>query len=201
MEKRQGSEKIRSFIAIELPARVRAGLRQVQESLKNPNPGCAKWVDPESIHLTLKFLGDVESKQLSAVEEALEKAAADQPVFNLEIKGMGAFPDLRRIQIVWAGIEGDLSELQAFQKNIEAIISPLGFPPENRAFKPHLTLARVRDTTTSGERQSLAELLKIAKLESDLLIRVDHVNLMRSRLTPSGPIYTILNSFKLKHSC
>lgn len=194
-------DQIRSFIAIELPESVKTGLKQVQDYLRSNDPTGAKWVDPESIHLTLKFLGNVDADKVEAVTQAIQSASKNIGPFHLELKGLGAFPSLRRVQVVWVGITGDLDELLALQKQIEFYVSPLGFPTEKRGFTPHLTLARVRDMATPQDRQSLSELISRTEIGSNLTIHVSSVNLMRSQLTRAGAIYSRLSSTQLSPSC
>ena len=138
-------EQIRSFIAIELPEEVKTGLKQVQDRLKSPDPSSAKWVDPQSIHLTLKFLGNVDADKIDSITQAIQDAASTVTSFDLKINGLGCFPNPRRVQTIWIGLTGDIDKLQALQRNIESYVSPLGFPTEKRPFTPHLTLARVRE--------------------------------------------------------
>ena len=190
-------EQIRSFIAIELPEPVKIGLRQIQDVLKSPGPTSAKWVDPNSIHLTLKFLGNVSIDKIAGIITMTERAIETFGPFRLEIGGLGAFPNMRRVQVVWVGIAGDLDRLQLLQKRVESKMAELGFPPEGRAFTPHLTLARVRDNATPDQRQALGQIIAGIKLESSLIVDVNSVSLMRSQLNPSGAVYTELHSFAL----
>jgi RNA 2',3'-cyclic 3'-phosphodiesterase len=194
-------EQIRSFIAIELPQEVKAGLRQIQAGFKSGHPASARWVDPEGIHLTLQFLGNVDADKIEAIQQALKQAAIAVPPFHLELKGLGAFPSLRRAQVVWVGLRGDLDKLQVLQKRIETSLLPLGFEPEKRAFTPHLTLARMRDMASPLERQTLGETISRTKIETNLMIEVNSVSLMRSQLTRAGAIYTRLCLAQLNPSC
>ncbi len=194
-------EKLRLFIAIELPPEVKAGIKKVQDSLKSGHQQTAKWVDPESIHLTLKFLGYVESEKVEKITRCTRIAAVENRAFSLEIKSAGAFPTLTRPQVVWIGLAGAIEQLQKLQKDLESRVSPLGFPPENRPFTPHLTLARVRDTATLIERQKLGEKVAQTGSLSGLIISVNSISLMRSQLTPRGAIYTRLAAIGLSTSC
>lgn len=194
-------EQVRSFIAIKLPEDIKAGLKKIEDTLKSTDPICAKWVDSESIHLTLKFLGNVDVTKIDAIVQSMKEAAKAISTFRLIIKGLGAFPDFKQVRIVWVGIEGDTDKLQMLQQNIESYIARLGFPTEKRPFTPHLTLARVREFATPQERQSLGETIAKIKIESNLIIKVDFVNLMRSQLTRTGAIYTCLSSIMLNPSC
>jgi RNA 2',3'-cyclic 3'-phosphodiesterase len=185
-------EQIRSFIAIELPEEVRSGLKKTQGLLKSDNPQIARWVDPASIHLTLKFLGNIPADKVAPISQLMKKAAGEVKPFRLEVKGLGAFPTLSRPQVIWVGLTGEIEQLQKLQNCLESQISPLGFPTENRAFTPHLTLARLRDTAAAIERQKLGEKISSIDLGLCFSISVNSISLMRSQLTPAGAIYTRL---------
>jgi RNA 2',3'-cyclic 3'-phosphodiesterase len=185
-------EPIRSFIAIELPEPVKAELKQIADRIKSADPTCAKWVDPNSIHLTLKFLGNVDAGKVDSIVDAMKDAALASAPFQLELQGLGAFPNLHRAQVVWVGVSGDIDKLQTFQKNLESNLEKLGFAPEGRVFSPHLTLARVRDYVTPLQRQSLGNLINTQKFTSSQVIPVNSISLMKSQLTRSGAIYTEL---------
>jgi 2'-5' RNA ligase len=191
-------EIVRSFIAIELPEDVKAALKNVEGILSRNDPGIAKWVDPNAVHLTLKFLGGVPVEKLDAIISVVQDAVRGISPFNLTIQGLGAFPNLRRTRVVWVGLSGDLEFLQKLQENIELNLVPLGFPAEDRSFTPHLTLARVRENASPFQRQALGEIISRTTLEPTLPIKVDAVNLMRSVLTRSGAIYTRLSAIELK---
>lgn len=191
-------EQVRSFIAISLPEEVKVGLAQLQAQLKSGEPSSVKWVDPFSVHLTLKFLGNVAVDKVDKITKAMEKAAQGISPFHLEVKSLGAFPNLRRVQVVWVGINGEVKKLSQLQQRIESNLSPLGFTPELRPFAPHLTLARLRDQASSDERQRFGQLIAGTKFEPAHTIKVDSINLMRSQLTREGPIYSQISSVRLK---
>jgi len=184
-------EKIRTFIAVELPAELK------QAKLKSSNPP-VKWVDPANIHLTLKFLGDVDVAITGKITTALEEVVRGMPPFSIEATKLGVFPNINRIQIIWVGLFGDLPKLSGLQKRIEENLKPLGFPPEGRPFTPHLTLARVRDYARPEDRQKLGQLISAASFEGKYKIPVNSVNLMKSQLTREGPIYTKISAVTLK---
>ena len=194
-------EQIRSFIAFELPEEVKTGLKQIQDRLKSGDPSIAKWVDPQSIHLTLKFLGYVDSNKVTDIVQAMRNAVVTVSCFELKINGLGCFPSPARVQTIWVGLIGDLQKLQVLQNNLETYVAPLGFPTEKRTFTPHLTLARVRESAMPIQRQALGGLIGTTKIELNLPIEVNHISLMKSRLTPSGAIYTRLDSVELKSPC
>jgi 2'-5' RNA ligase len=191
-------EEMRSFIAIELPEDIKLALARIQDRLKMGNRGQVKWVDPESMHLTLKFLGNIDTGLIGKITTALEEACRGIHPFSLEIRGLGVFPNARRVRVVWVGLTGDTETLGRLQKHIDDILLPLGFQPEARAFTPHLTLARVREQATADERQTLGRLVVGTAMEGSSSLNVNAVHLMRSQLTREGPIYTKINSVMLK---
>lgn len=191
-------ELIRSFIAIELPEEIRTELGQVQASLKTKEQTWMKWVNPDSIHLTLKFLGDIAADKVKEILEAMTESVSDIPAFHLQIQDLGVFPGLKKIRVVWVGITGDLSSLRQIQNNIETNLSILGYPAEEREFTPHLTLGRVRFQIPSTEQQKFVTLLTSSKYKSAYEIKVGNINLMKSRLTSAGAIYTKIGSVPLK---
>jgi len=180
------TEQIRAFIAIELPAELRLALNQLQAQLKSSRQSSVKWVDADSIHLTLKFLGNIASDSIAEITRAMEEAARVIIPFHLEVKGVGAFPNLKRVQVVWVGIGGEVDKLNQLQQRLESNLAPLGFTPESRAFKAHLTLGRIRDHASVNERQQLGQLIADTEFEAGT-IRVDAINLMRSQLTEKAP--------------
>jgi len=191
-------EQIRSFIAIELPDDLKRALIRLQEQLKSGKSTSVKWVDPYSIHLTLKFLGNINTDIIGKISGALEEAVRGISPFHLETKGLGAFPSLKRVQVVWVGITGEVDRLSQLQQRIESSLATLGFVTESRPFAPHLTLARVRDRATPDERQNLGQLIASTSLEGVYSVDVNSVRLMRSQLTREGPIYSRISSVKLK---
>ncbi len=192
-------EEIRSFIAIELPEEARSGLGKLRNELERVEHAFVKWVNPEGIHLTLKFLGSIPSKQVAEVGEAMEGATRGISPFHLEISGLGAFPNLKQPRVLWVGISGELDKLLGLQRNIDSALSPLGFTKEERPFVPHLTLARIRERASPGERRTFGELVVSTIFEDKYHIAVDAISLMRSQLTPAGAIYTRLSVVRLEH--
>ena len=190
-------EQLRCFIAVELPEEVKAGLSRLQTKLKSGDQFPVKWVGPYSIHLTLKFLGDVNADMTGPITEAMKEGAQGVAPLQLEIKGVGVFPNLRRVQVIWVGISGEVEKLLQLQKGIESGLAELGFAPEARAFTPHLTLGRVRERASPDEQQKLGELIASTKFETALAFPVNAINLIRSQLTREGAIYSRISSVKL----
>jgi 2'-5' RNA ligase len=192
------AELIRSFIAIELPSTVKQELTTLEGVLKKRSSQVVRWVDPQGIHLTLKFLGDVASDRIDEINMAIDEVTQGLSPFRLELQEVGAFPNLNRVQVVWVGMKGELDKLAYLQKQIESNTEQLGFPREERAFTPHLTLGRVRNYTSPDDRKKLGQILSQTPFASSQIITVDSVNLIKSQLTNLGAIYTRLYSSPLK---
>ncbi|MDP2932303.1 MAG: RNA 2',3'-cyclic phosphodiesterase [Chloroflexota bacterium] len=192
------TEQVRSFIAIELPDELKRELTQLEAQLKAGGQSPVKWVDPNGIHLTLKFLGGVTANVLNDVSRVMGEAVRGISPFHLEVRELGAFPNLRRVQVIWVGVSGELDKLGQLQQRLESGLAPLGFAPEGRPFKAHLTLARVREQASPDERQKLGELIAATGFESAAAIQVEAISLMRSELTRAGAIYSRITSVPLK---
>ena len=186
-------EQIRSFVAIELPEEAKKGLASLRRELERDEHRFVKWVDPGGIHLTLKFLGNIPSKRVPEITEAIKKAAQGLSPFLLEISGLGAFPSLKQVRVVWVGVGGELDKLSTLQQNIDSALAALGFAREERSFVPHLTVARVREGASTSERGRFGELVGSATFEGKYHVEVEAIKLMRSQLTPAGAIYTCLS--------
>ncbi|MBN2099322.1 MAG: RNA 2',3'-cyclic phosphodiesterase [Dehalococcoidia bacterium] len=183
---------VRSFIAISLPDDVRAELTSLEYKLKARQHPFVKWVDPESMHLTLRFLGNVAIDYVPEIAGAMSRVAYAHPPFKLQVAGTGAFPNWQRPQVVWVGVGGELDRLNDLQNGLESELSPLGFPPESRLFSAHLTLGRLRDRVTPDDRRRFAEFAQMVEFKTGLSFDVSAIRLMKSQLTPSGPIYSEL---------
>ena len=182
---------VRSFVAIELNEPARQALAGLQRDLQVAVPlRAVRWTDPRSIHLTLQFLGDVPLEQIPAITSALRIVSQRVRPFAFDLAGLGAFPDRRRPRIVWVGVREASGVLAALQREVGEALTPLGFPPEARAFSPHVTIGRAarhavpRDLSAVGERVTRADVGIIARVD------VDHITLMRSDLRPGGSVYT-----------
>jgi len=190
-------EQIRCFIAIELPDEIKTGLTQLQAQLKSGNQPWVKWVDPYSIHLTLKFLGNVAKDRIGEIIRAMGEAVQGVSPFRLEVKDLGVFPNLRRVQVAWVGVSGEVDKLVQLQRHIESNLVPQGFTAESRPFTAHLTLARIRDRASPDERQRFGRLIADTKFEAAYTFQVDAISLMRSQLTREGAIYSRIGSVGL----
>ena len=183
---------VRSFVAIDLPAGVRTELTSLEEKLKARRHPFVKWVDPESMHLTLKFLGNVAVDSVPQIVGAMSRVAGMHSPFKLQVADTGAFPNWQRPQVVWVGMGGELDRLNSLQKELESVLSPLGFPPESRPFSAHLTLGRLRDRVTPDDRRRFAGFAQTVEFKTSLSFEVNAIRLMKSHLTSAGPIYSEL---------
>jgi 2'-5' RNA ligase len=188
---------IRAFIAVELPEELKKELAALEMLLKNNGPPIVKWADPNSIHITLKFLGEIATESAEELMLALEEAAQGVAPFKLEVRKLGAFPAPDRPQVIWVGVKGEVDKISGLRQKIEANCEQLGFSRENRPFTPHLTLGRVRDEARPNERQRLGKQLMETSFTSLHNVEVKEINLLKSHLTPAGAIHTIIGTVKL----
>ena len=172
---------IRAFIAIELPPELKTELAQLQTRLKKASPPVVKWVDPQTMHITLKFLGDTSDAGTDELMLAIEEAAKGVSPFQLAIRGVGSFAASDRTETVWVGVNGDMEQLALLQKNIETNTEQLGYKREKRPFSPHLTLGRVRDEARPSDCQRITRLLTETDFSSVNNIKVTAVNLLKSQ--------------------
>ena len=193
-------EQIRAFIAVELPNSIKVALAQLQDSLKQSKHASVKWVDPGSIHLTLKFLGNIDTATIPELANAMSEATKGIAPFQLELGELGAFPNLRAPRVVWVEIRGEIAPLSTMQRNIDRALTSFGFLPEKRSFSPHLTLGRVREGSSPGEQRRLGELVASLKPDISSSFIVDSLNLMRSTLTRERALYDCLSSVELQSS-
>lgn len=184
----------RSFFAVELSAEIAAGVRRMQGALQERATG-VRWVRPGGIHLTLKFLGEVETDRIEAIVHKAAAAIQGVGPFTVGIKGGGGFPTPKNPRVIWIGVEDQSGMLKELQTRVEAGMAELGFTREKRGYTPHLTVGRVRSGKGS---KSVAQALDALR-ENDLgSMEVREVILFRSHLKPTGAEYTKLGSFPLE---
>jgi 2'-5' RNA ligase len=177
---------VRSFVAVLLPDRVRAGLAAACAELRGRAPGLG-WVRADSLHLTLRFLGEVDPVMLDRAREAVAVAATAVPPFTLTLGGLGGFPPGRAPRILWAGVAAGGDGLEALHAGLEAALVARGIPADARAFHPHVTLARSRDPRGAP---GLAGALGAGP--SFGTVKVAALHLMRSDLDPRGARHSVL---------
>lgn len=179
---------IRSFLAIDLPEGVIREIARVEEKLRRLIRGDIRWVRPEAIHLTLKFFGDIGQNDVARISAAAGKAAVLFGPFDLTVGGAGVFPDPKRPRVLWLGLGGETGRLAAFHKELERSLDEIGFAREEKPFRAHLTLARVRGQGLTG----LGEVLEKRETYGAGTFRATGLSLYQSDLTPRGAIYTRL---------
>jgi 2'-5' RNA ligase len=153
-----------------------------------------RWVNPEKIHLTIKFFGSVEESRIDSIFKSIEEPIRDTSPFSIKVRGIGAFPNLRNPRVIWMGLADGREVLISLQKQIEAQLEKIGFEPEDRPFEPHLTLGRMK---SSRGKEELVGRMEKHKEEEFGDLKVERVVLFKSDLRPSGPIYTPLGDVKL----
>jgi RNA 2',3'-cyclic 3'-phosphodiesterase len=190
-------EILRAFIAVELDETLHVALRQVQEKLKRQvSPGNVKWVAPEGIHLTLKFLGDTPAGRLPEIEAALLAACEGFAPFDFTVEGRGCFPDFRRPRVIWVAVRDRGQTLAKLRAAIERHVAPLGWPTEERGFSPHLTLGRIAKGAEPNA-PAVGRAVESSVIEGIGRQTVREVSLIRSDLQPRGAVYTRLFSAPL----
>lgn len=179
---------IRTFVAIDLPEDVQRSIAEFQNCLKQTGASLT-WVRPDRIHLTLKFLGNVSQEQLLPIGQKLTQIAVGVSPFSLQPWSCGAFPSLRQMRVVWVGLKGDEGALKHLHTQVEAAMAELGFQREDRPFRAHLTLARVRGKM---QLRALQEALTAHRDFHAEAFDVSELVLYKSDLKPEGAVYTPL---------
>ncbi len=178
---------MRTFVAVELSDAIRRRLGEAQERLRSAR--CAvKWVKPELMHITLKFLGEIEEGVIAGIEGAMASAAEGIAPFDLTVAGLGAFPERGAPRVLWAGVR-DNGSLAILNRRLEDGLERLGFARESRPFSPHLTIGRVKDPHGAGALRGPLGREAATQFGS---CRVESLVLMLSTLSPAGPTYTPL---------
>ncbi len=188
---------IRSFIAIEFDESIRRGLGRLQERIRSqlpPQLSALKWIHPDNIHLTLKFLGDVPDDLIRDVCLLTSDAVVGLEPFDFDITGCGSFPEKGAARVLWAGITAGAESLAGLQQAIEGPMADLGFPREVRKFSPHITMARIKAPAVGGEVRRLVEKIPPVQLGTQ---SVCEVVVFQSELTRTGPIYTPMHHAEL----
>jgi len=188
------SKTFRAFIAINLPESIKSFLSEAQEALKLYGFRI-KWVRPQNIHLTLKFLGDTATADTDKIAEAMTLAAKNCPTVSLTAKGVGVFPNVRRPRVIWAGLNGQIETLANLHQTLDAHLADLGFARDTRAFKSHLTLGRVKGKIASDRMLAAIDKLKESESES---FETHQVILFKSELRPGGAVYTRVQAIALQ---
>ncbi|MGC9333020.1 MAG: RNA 2',3'-cyclic phosphodiesterase [Anaerolineae bacterium] len=189
---------LRTFIAIELDGGLKEDLARLQDHLQaEMPPRSVRWVRPEGIHLTLKFLGDTTPGQVEQVKEALARVAAGAGPITFGLGGVGCFPHTRRPRVVWVGLHEPTGDLAHLRDAVEAHVAPLGFPTEKRPFSPHLTLGRVQRHASNAEVRQVGEAVAASAIGDIGEMTATGLSYIRSKLTPGGAVYTTLARLEL----
>jgi len=178
-------EIIRTFIAIEVPASIKNRIDLLQQRLRQSDAQVS-WTRPENVHLTIKFLGNVEQSRIEVVCRAVEQAANAIEEFNIEVNGAGCFPSAKNPRVLWIGLGNLPDQLRRLHAAVEDELAREGFPREPKRFSPHLTIGRIRGQHNARQ---LAEKLVGEGFEPETF-RADRVVVMRSDLKPTGSVYT-----------
>lgn len=184
---------MRLFLALNLPSRDRDRIHRAAESIRERDLP-VRWVDPDDYHVTMKFLGEVRESRRADVEAVMERIAAATPVIDVTFQGFGAFPTIRRPRVLWLGAVAT-PVLRCLKQDLEWGLAEVGFERETRAFHPHITLGRAREDGGAGAFRGLDD--HVAEMDFTLEVPMTSIDLMRSRLTKSGPRYSVERSIEL----
>ena len=185
---------VRTFVAITLDGSLHNTLHEVIEKFA-ASKASVNWVAPQNVHVTLKFLGNVEEERLPAIFSACEKAAEGFSPIDLEVRAVGCFPTLARPRVVWLGLEKGKEAVRELQRSVERELELIGFPKEEREFTAHLTIGRVKG------KQGISRLCRLLEEERNIFIgsmRAASISVMKSKTLPSGPVYTELKAVPLQ---
>lgn len=188
---------IRAFLAFDISSEVKNNLGTFLSPITKESKEI-KWVDPQNYHVTLKFFGNIdEAKMVNSISKIVEENISSMKPVTFSCEGIGCFPQWQRPKVIWAGLRGEKEGLIGLQKNLEVAFEKLDFPKEDRDFKMHLTLARIK--SLPKERGWLKN-LEVASAQKFGEIVVDHVTLYKSQLTKEGPVYTAVKDNKRSHT-
>jgi len=177
------SGQVRAFVALQLGPELRSAVARVQEAVRRNIPGGVRWVQPDSFHLTIRFLGDLDETELERAAQVVRETRF--PAMSLRLGSVSAFPSVSRPRVLWVGLESEGDRLQRLADDFERRLGEAGFPPADKPWKSHLTLGRVSGTdVVRGWNRGISP--------SPEPYRVDTLSLMRSELLPGGAIHTPL---------
>ena len=185
---------LRAFIAVEIPSSIQKTIRESTISLRETlGNDLVRWVPPQNVHLTLKFLGDVSPSNLDMIKQMLTAEAAQHACFEMCVEGIGSFPNSRRPRVIWVGLQAPAA-LDSLQRGIQSASARLGYATEERGFSPHLTIGRVKQDAASPEIQRIRTAMESIDIGELGVIHVESVQLLKSELHPTGSVYTELFS-------
>ncbi len=184
----------RLFFAIDLSDFIVSSVERLIETFTDIPSRYIRWVAPSNLHVSIKFLGEVESDKLPAICDVAEKVFASCGNMRLTVEGMGIFPNHDRPRVVWLGVKGETEKLVATESRLSEQLENLGFQADQRPYAAHLTIGRVKNDNVRGKLVRLVRKHHGVAL-GDLM--VDHVSLYESKLKPGGAIYSVVRTFKL----
>ncbi len=191
--------KIRLFIAARVPEPAQEVLQRAAEYLESAAPNQVRWVNPDTIHLTLKFLGDIEPSRTAGIMAAMENEGRqfDGGVFRIGLAGLGVFQRQGKIRVIWGGIQGEIARLEKLHDNLDAALEKAGFPPDRPPYRPHLTLGRARNYRSGLDPAALSGVLARWQPPSPVEWTVDGIHLVHSVLGQGPPRHVTLGSVTL----
>ena len=192
------TDTVRVFVSVGLSAAAREVLVDAVERIRVEIPDGVQWARPDGMHLTLKFLGNISSANVPPLLECVRELAGANRGFGLKLTGLGMFPNRRKPRVLWAGVGGELDALSSLQQAAEDAINALGYPPEQRPFRPHITLGRPRRSVSDAQLARIGAVASGLAPPNPVDWQVDSMDVMRSELHPSGAHYTVLGSGRLQ---
>ena len=184
--------KVRTFIAVKLSREAREEVLRILEELKKIKAD-VKWVSPETIHLSLKFLGNIEKEKIPGIEKQLREVCKDFSPFDIVLENIGTFPFWNRPKVLWVGIGQGRENVKKLARKIEKIMSAEGFEKESRDFKAHITIGRIKSPRNTKRLQKISNDIRVRQAKS----HIDKVILYRSELSGKGAVHTEIASFGL----
>lgn len=189
---------IRAFIACDLPPHAQDAIQKQTARLKQTlGDGLIRWIPAHNLHLTLKFLGDIATSHAEFIKHSLLQIADSHSGFDLQIGGIGSFPNLKQPRVLWVGLHASAA-LPTLQRSVESAMIKLGYEKEERAFSPHLTIGRVKQNVSSSELQKVRAALESSQPGNIAIAHVDSIHLYKSDLQPTGSVYSKLFSAMLQ---
>ena len=183
---------MRTFIALELSDEIKNELSRLEGELKKVG-GDIKWVKPKNIHLTLKFLGDVDDGKIEQIKKILDQISSQNKAFEISLFKLGAFPNVDNPRVIWVGLDKGCSDAEQIAQSVEDELSKIGFEKESRPFSAHFTLGRVK----SGKNKAALKESFSSALPRPKSCAINNITLFQSTLTPKGPIYNSLHKANL----
>ena len=181
-----GSKTIRVFISVEIPDEIKGALQEIQQVFRESGDRVT-WVRPQGMHITLKFLGDIEEGSIPGIGARMQKAVDGIEPFVIHLVGTGVFPGTKKPRVLWAGIREGAEDLKKIQEDLDPLLSEIGFPMEARPFSPHITMGRIKEIRDPKRFKAWIERHREAEIGS---MRAASIHLFQSQLRPDGAFYT-----------